>query len=59
MYSFMEEHDLVAIDTSFRSNIDHTYERDDGHSTSWPDHFLNNSDFALCSKLYACPCSQA
>ena len=32
--SFMEEHNLVAVDTSFRDLIGHTYERDDGYSTS-------------------------
>ena len=42
----MEEYDLVAIDTAFSPLIGHTYERDDGHSTSWPDHFLTNSNFA-------------
>ena len=45
--NFVEEHDLVAIDTAFHPLIGHTYERDDGQSTSWPDHFLTNSTFLL------------
>lgn len=44
--SFMEEHDLVAVDNSICEHIGHTYEHDDGYSTSWPDHFLTNSEFA-------------
>ena len=35
--NFMVELDLVAVDTNFRPLVGHTYERDDGHSTSWPD----------------------
>ena len=42
---------LVAIDTAFSPLIGHTYECDDGHSTSWPDHFLANSKFASKFKL--------
>jgi endonuclease/exonuclease/phosphatase family metal-dependent hydrolase len=47
----MEEHNLVSIDTAFRPLIGHTYERDDGQSTSWPDHFLTNSAFASNFKV--------
>ena len=47
----MEEYDLVAVDTAFGPLIGHTYERDDGHSTSWPDHFLTNSSVASKFKL--------
>ena len=47
----MEEHDLVAVDTAFHGLIGHTYERDDGQSTSWPDHFLTNSTVASNFKV--------
>ena len=41
---FMLEYDLVCVDLS--TSITHTYERDGGLVTSWPDHFLVNSSLA-------------
>ena len=38
---FMLEFDLVSVD--LHTSIIHTYERDDGLVTSWPDHFLASS----------------
>ena len=41
----------MAVDTFFGSFISHTYERDDGYSTSWPDYFITNSDFVSSFKM--------
>ena len=41
---FMLEFDLVSVD--MHTSITHTYERDDGLVTSWPDHFLASSSLA-------------
>ena len=41
---FMWEFDLVSVD--LHTSITHTYERDDGLVTSWPDHFLASSSLA-------------
>ena len=41
---FMLEFDLVSFD--LHTSITHTYERDDGLVTSWPDHFLASSSLA-------------
>ena len=45
----------MAVDTFFGSFISHTYERDDGYSTSWPDYFITNSDFVSSFKMIKCP----
>ena len=42
---FMVEHNLTCVDIQSNS-ITHTYERDDGLITSWPDHFLASASLA-------------
>ena len=38
---FMVEHDLTCVDIQSNS-ITHTYDRDDGLVTAWPNHFLTS-----------------
>ena len=46
LLNFMIDLDLVSADQSASSHITHTYMRDDGLVSSWPDHFLCNRSFA-------------
>ena len=50
----MTDLDLVSVDQSFASVIDHTYSRDDDSAHSWPDQFLTYRSFAHTFSNFRC-----
>ena len=51
IYDLMRELGLICAD-SFSSEVQYTYERDDGHVRSWPDHYLISEDLLKFSSVY-------